>query len=105
MVPNMADGINEKGRELVERIRGTLQGVVISSILANLFLHYTFDLWKARTHPDLPWCRYAGDGLVHCRTELEAETIQTELQSRLEVCGLQMHPTKTQIVRSSDRQM
>src|SRR5215831_1437080 len=34
-------------------------------ILANLFLHYAFDFWRTRTHPDLPWCRYADDGLVH----------------------------------------
>ena len=51
-----------------ERKSGTPQGGVVSPILSNLFLHYTFDLWMARTHPDLPWCRYADDGLVHCRT-------------------------------------
>ena len=92
----------EKDGELIERTRGTPQGGVISPILANLFLHYTFDLWMARTHPDLPWCRYADDGLVHCRTEQEAEAIRAELQARLEVCGLQMHPTKTQIVYCKD---
>jgi RNA-directed DNA polymerase len=42
----------------IARDRGTPQGGVISPILSNLFLHYTFDLWMARTHPDLPWCRY-----------------------------------------------
>src|SRR3989441_10600099 len=57
-----------------ERQRGTPQGGVISPILSNLFLHYTFDLWMARTHPDLPWCRYADDGLVHCRNEQAAQT-------------------------------
>ena len=55
-----------------ERTRGTPQGGVVSPILANLFLHYTFDLWMTRMHPDLPWCRYADDGLVHCRNEQEA---------------------------------
>ena len=69
---------------------------------SNLFLHYAFDLWMARTHPDLPWCRYADDGLVHCRTEKEAEALRAELQARLAVCGLQMHPTKTQIVYCKD---
>jgi RNA-directed DNA polymerase len=92
----------KKDGELIERTRGTPQGGVISPILANLFLHYTFDLWMARTHPDLLWCRYADDGLVHCRTEQEAEAIRAELQARLEVCGLQMHPTKTQIVYCKD---
>lgn len=59
----------EKDGELVERSCATSQGGVISPILVNLFLHYTFDLWMARTHPDLPWCRYADDGLVHSRTK------------------------------------
>src|SRR5256714_10859675 len=85
-----------------ERERGTPQGGVISPILSNLFLHYAFDLWMARTHPDLPWCRYADDGLVHCRNEREAEALRVELQARLEVCGLQMHPTKTEIVYCKD---
>jgi hypothetical protein len=75
---------------------------VISPILANLFLHYAFDLWMKRTHPDLPWCRYADDGLVHCRTKQEAEALKVELQARLAECQLQMHPTKTRIVYCKD---
>jgi len=92
----------EKDGEVIERLRGTPQGGVISPILANLFLHYAFDLWIERTHPDLPWCRYADDGLVHCRTEQEAKALRVELRARLEECGLQMHPTKTQIVYCKD---
>ena len=87
---------------IIERSRGTPQGGVVSPILANLFLHYAFDLWMTRTHPDLPWCRYADDGLVHCRTELEAETLKVELQARLAECHLEMHPTKTKIVYCRD---
>jgi hypothetical protein len=86
----------------IERNRGTPQGGVVSPILANLFMHYTFDLWMARTHPDLPWCRYADDGLVHCRTEQEAETLKAELHARLMVCRLEMHPTKTKVVYCKD---
>ena len=92
----------ERDGEIIERARGTPQGGVISPILSNLFLHYAFDLWLSRTHPDLPWCRYADDGLVHCRTEQEAEALRVELQARREVCGLQMHPTKTKIVYCKD---
>src|SRR6201993_1126333 len=86
----------------VERTRGTPQGGVVSPILANLFMHYTFDLWMARTHPDLPWCRYADDGLVHCCTEKEAEAVKAELQARLAACHLEMHPAKTKIVYCRD---
>jgi len=81
----------------IERSRGTPQGGVVSPILANLFMHYTFDFWMARTHPDLPWCQYADDGLVHCRTEQEAENLKVELQARLAECHLEMHPTKTRV--------
>jgi RNA-directed DNA polymerase len=86
-----------------ERKSGTPQGGVVSPILSNLFLHYTFDLWMARTHPDLPWCRYADDGLVHCRNEQEAQTLKAELQARLAECRLELHPTKTKIVYCKDR--
>jgi RNA-directed DNA polymerase len=93
----------EKDGLTIERTRGTPQGGVISPILSNLFLHYTFDLWMQRTHPDLPWCRYADDGLVHCRTEQEAEALKAELQARLAECRLELHPTKTKIVYCKDR--
>ena len=91
-----ADGLK------AERTRGTPQGGVVSPILANLFLHYAFDLWMTRTHPDLPWCRYADDGLVHCRSEREAEAVKAELQARLAECQLDLHPTKTKIVYCKD---
>jgi RNA-directed DNA polymerase len=91
-----------KDGETIERTRGTPQGGVISPILSNLFLHYAFDLWMGRTHPDIPWCRYADDGLVHCRTEQEAQALMADLQARLAACGLEMHPTKTKIVYCKD---
>src|SRR5262249_30152834 len=78
------------------------QGGVVSPILANLFMHYTFDLWMARTYPDLPWCRYADDGLVHCRNEQEAQALMAALQARLTECRLEMHPTKTKIAYCKD---
>ena len=86
----------------VERTRGTPQGGVVSPVLSNLFLHYTFDVWMGRTFPDLPWCRYADDGLVHCRNEQEAQALMAALQARLTECRLEMHPTKTKIVYCKD---
>src|SRR5271157_2386478 len=93
--------VQEDGTK-IERTRGTPQGGVVSPILSNTFLHYAFDLRMARTHPDLPWCRYADDGLVHCRSEQEAQALKAELQARLAECGLELHPTKTKIVYCRD---
>ena len=92
----------EQDGQRIERDRGTPQGGVISPILSNLFLHYAFALWMDRTYPDLPWCRYADDGLVHCRSEQEAEAVKAALQARLAECQLEMHPTKTKIVYCKD---
>jgi group II intron reverse transcriptase/maturase len=91
-----------KDDERIERHCGTPQGGVVSPILSNLFLHYAFDLWMEREHPDLPWCRYADDGLVHCRSETEAEAVKARLRARLAECQLELHPTKTKIVYCRD---
>ena len=87
----------------VERTKGTPQGGVVSPVMANLFLHYAFDAWMGREYPELPWCRYADDGLVHCRTLEEAEAVKASLQKRLAECHLEMHPTKTKIVYCKDK--
>src|SRR3954471_12364001 len=65
----------------------TIVGGVISPVLSNLFMHYASDVWMTRTHPDLPWCRYADDGVVHCRTERDALALRAALAARLEECG------------------
>jgi group II intron reverse transcriptase/maturase len=93
--------VKEDGTTM-ERSRGTPQGGVVSPVIANLFMHYTFDLWMTRTHPDLSWCRYADDGLVHCHTQQEAEALKAALQARLAECHLEMHPTKTKVVYCKD---
>ena len=64
--------------------------------------HSCRHLWMARTHPDLPWCRYTDDGLAHCRTKQEAEALKAELQARLAECHLEMHPTKAKVVYCKD---
>jgi len=92
----LADG------SLVERTKGTPQGGVISPLLANLFMHYAFDVWMSRTFPQAPWCRYADDGLVHCQTEQEAQQIKAALAARLAECKLELHPEKTRIVYCKD---
>lgn len=89
-----------------ERTKGTPQGGVISPVLANLFLHYAFDAWMDREHPDKPFARYADDGVAHCRSLKAAEKLQESLQARLAECGLEIHPDKTCIIycKDDDRQ-
>lgn len=87
---------------LVQREKGVPQGGVVSPVLSNLFLHYAFDMWMSRNYPAIPWCRYADDGLVHCKTEQQAEQILSELKRRFESCGLELHPAKTKIIYCKD---
>lgn len=87
---------------LQEKTRGVMQGGVISPVLSNLFLHYVFDVWMKKHHPNTPWCRYADDGLAHCETEEEAKQLLAELTDRFKECGLELHPNKTKIVYCKD---
>jgi RNA-directed DNA polymerase len=83
---------------LRERTSGVPQGGVLSPVLANLFMHYAFDLWMGRENPHNPWARYADDGVIHCRSKEEAERVLQQLQTRLKECKLEIHPEKTRIV-------
>jgi RNA-directed DNA polymerase len=87
---------------LGERTKGTPQGGVISPLLANLFLHYAFDLWMQRTFPRVRFERYADDAIVHCRSERQAREVLEAIRGRFGQCGLELHPTKTRIVYCKD---
>src|SRR5215468_1936031 len=87
---------------IVARTAGTPQGGVISPLLANLFLHYAFDMWMAREFPRVPFERYADDAICHCRTEAEARALWQALASRMANCKLTLHPEKTKIVYCKD---
>jgi len=84
------------------RSKGTPQGGVISPLLANLFLHYAFDLWMGRSYPGLRFERYADDAIVHCRSHGEAQAVLKAIGERLAQVGLELHPTKTRIVYCKD---
>ena len=84
------------------RDRGTPQGGVVSPLLANLFLHYAMDRWLRRHLPAVQFCRYADDGVVHCRSERQAQHVLHKLEERLRECGLELHPEKTRIVYCQD---
>ncbi len=94
--------VQQKDGTLRHRTKGTPQGGVISPLLANLFLHYAFDRWMTKQFRQLPFCRYADDGLVHCRTRKQAEYVLGRLAQRLKECGLELHPLKTRIVYCKD---
>jgi len=89
-------------RTLMARTKGTPQGGVISPLLANLFLHYAFDIWMARIFPANPFERFADDAIVHCRSREEAETVLAAIRDRFAECGLELHPMKTKIVYCKD---
>lgn len=92
----------KRGNTIINRICGVPQGGVISPVLANLFLHYAFDKWMKIKFPNNPWCRYADDGIIHCKTLAQAQYIMTCLKKRLKECNLEIHPDKTKIIYCKD---
>ncbi len=87
---------------LAARDRGTPQGSAVSPVLANLFMHYAFDLFLAREFPGVRFERYADDAVVHCVSERQAQSVRAALTQRLGSLGLQLHPDKTRIVYCKD---
>jgi group II intron reverse transcriptase/maturase len=85
-----------------ERDKGTPQGSAVSPVLANLFLHYAFDMFLEREFPTVEFERYADDAVVHCVTERQARQVREALTVRLAELGLELHPGKTKIVYCKD---
>jgi RNA-directed DNA polymerase len=94
--------LQQEDGTLVQRDRGTPQGSSISPLLANLFLHYAFDVWMRKQFPDLQFERYCDDGVVHCKSEQQAQFVRDAIARRLAQCGLELHPDKTRIVYCKD---
>jgi len=88
--------------KLIPREKGTPQGGVVSPTLMNLFMHYAFDRWIQKMHPQCPFARYADDAVVHCRSQAEAERLLAEIGGRLAHCKLMMHPAKSKVVYCKD---
>lgn len=85
-----------------QRQSGTPQGGIVSPLLMNLFLHYVFDQWMEREHPQCPFARYADDAVVHCHTQAQAEEMVRVLHERFARWKLTLHPDKTRVVYCKD---
>jgi group II intron reverse transcriptase/maturase len=82
---------------------GTVQGGSISPLLANIYLHYAFDLWvqqwrSRQAHGELIVVRYADDFIVGFQHKAEAERFLADLRQRFAAFGLQLHPDKTRLI-------
>ena len=83
--------------------RGTGQGSVISPLLANIYLHYVFDLWAVRWRRreatgDMIIVRYADDFIVGFQHESDARRFLDEMRERLQEFALSLHPEKTRLI-------
>ena len=95
-------GVSEEGKWSKTEV-GTPQGAVASPLLANIYLHYVFDLWvrhwrKHRAAGDIVIVRYADDIVMGFESREEAERFLQEWKDRLQKFGLQLHPDKTRLI-------
>ena len=95
-------GVSEDGRWSESKV-GTPQGAVVSPLLANVYLHYAFDLWveawrKKVAKGDVIVVRYADDLVVGFENRAEAERFLKEFRERLAKFGLELHAEKTRLI-------
>jgi RNA-directed DNA polymerase len=82
---------------------GTPQGAVISPLLANIYLHYFFDLWvhrwrRRQAQGNLIVVRYADDTVIGFEHQTDAERFISEMRERVAQFGLSVHPQKTRLI-------
>ena len=95
-------GVLEDGR-LTQSELGTVQGGSISPLLANIYLHYAFDLWVKQwrgrhARGDVIVVRYADDWVAGFQYRGDAERFQRAVAERLGQFGLKLHPDKTRLI-------
>src|SRR5712692_1913636 len=95
-------GVSEEGEWSKTEV-GTPQGSVASPLLANIYLHYVFDLWarhwrKHHATGDMIVVRYADDAVVGFEHRADAERFLHEWKARLQKFGLELHPDKTRLI-------
>jgi group II intron reverse transcriptase/maturase len=94
-------GVSEEGKWTKTEV-GTPQGAVASPLLANLYLHYAFDLWvqhwrKHSATGEVIVVRYADDIVLGFEDRADAERFLQEWKERLQKFGLELHPDKTRL--------
>jgi RNA-directed DNA polymerase len=94
--------LRQQDGTLAARDRGTPQGSSISPVLANLYLHYAFDMWLVREFPAVTFERYCDDAVIHCASQEQARQVRDALAARLATVGLELHPDKTRVVYCKD---
>jgi len=95
-------GVSEEGKWSKTEV-GTPQGAVASPLLANVYLHYAFDLWvqqwrRRHASGDVIVVRYADDIVMGFETRDEAERFLQGWKDRLQKFGLELHPDKTRLI-------
>jgi group II intron reverse transcriptase/maturase len=95
-------GVMEEGKWQATRA-GTPQGGVLSPLLANIYLHYSLDLWveawrKRKARGEVYIVRYADDAVLGFQYRDDAHRLRRELTERLEKFSLQLHPEKTRLL-------
>jgi group II intron reverse transcriptase/maturase len=98
----LAAGVIEDGDWSATQ-EGSPQGASVSPLLANVYLHYVFDLWagwwrRRRAHGDVIIVRFADDFIVGFEHEQDAQRFLAELRERLAGFGLELHPDKTRLI-------
>jgi len=98
----LAAGVIEDGKQ-TEYHQGTPQGASVSPLLANVYLHYVFDLWadwwrRTQAHGEVIIVRFADDFIVGFEHHADAQRFWTELRGRLAKFGLELHPEKTRLI-------
>src|SRR5437868_7585400 len=95
-------GVLEEGKR-IRMEKGTPQGGSASPLLANVYLHYVFDLWaqawrRKRAHGDMIVVRFADDIVLGFQVKSDAEQFRAELTERMRKFNLELHPEKTRLL-------
>jgi group II intron reverse transcriptase/maturase len=97
----LAAGVLEEGKRIVTE-EGTVQGGSISPLLANIYLHFVFDLWiqqrRKKARGDIIVVRFADDFVLGFEHKHEADQFLAELCERFAKFGLELHSEKTRLI-------